>query len=117
MYLSQLSLKSMDRTAMRALTDIYRLHQLVMKGFAGYARTDRVLYRVEPEERACLGEDPASPVVIEESELILVYRHIGQLTCVAVPDNEPVWTFLLFYLVDGAHVVAALATHQAGEHH
>lgn len=51
MYLSQLNLKSMDRTAMRALTDIYRLHQLVMKGFAGYASTDRVLYRVEPEDR------------------------------------------------------------------
>lgn len=51
MYLSQLNLKSMDRTAMRTLTDIYRLHQLVMKGFAGYSTTDRVLYRVEPEER------------------------------------------------------------------
>lgn len=36
---------------MRALTDVYRLHQLVMKGFTAYSSTDRVLYRVEPEER------------------------------------------------------------------
>lgn len=51
MFLSQLNLKCMDRDAMRALTDVYRLHQLVMKGFAAYSSTDRVLYRVEPEER------------------------------------------------------------------
>lgn len=51
MYLTQLNLKCMDRVAMRALTDVYRLHQLVMKGFAAYSSTDRVLYRVEPEER------------------------------------------------------------------
>jgi CRISPR system Cascade subunit CasE len=51
MFLSQLNLKCMDRGAMRALTDVYRLHQLVMKGFAAYSSTDRVLYRVEPEER------------------------------------------------------------------
>jgi CRISPR system Cascade subunit CasE len=36
---------------MKALTDVYRLHQLVMKGFTAYSSTDRVLYRVEPEER------------------------------------------------------------------
>lgn len=51
MFLSQLNLKCMDRGAMKALTDVYRLHQLVMKGFAAYPSTDRVLYRVEPEER------------------------------------------------------------------
>lgn len=52
MFLSQLNLKCMDRGAMRALTDVYRLHQLVMKGFAAYSSTDRVLYRVEPEEQS-----------------------------------------------------------------
>jgi len=36
---------------MKALADVYRLHQLVMKGFTAYSSTDRVLYRVEPEER------------------------------------------------------------------
>jgi CRISPR system Cascade subunit CasE len=51
MYLSQLNLKRMDRGAIRALADVYRLHQLVMKGFAAYSNTDRVLYRAEPEER------------------------------------------------------------------
>lgn len=51
MFLSQLNLKCMDRGAMRALTDVYRLHQLVMKGFAAYSSTNRILYRVEPEER------------------------------------------------------------------
>ena len=51
MYLSQLNLKRMDRTAMKVLADVYRLHQLLMKGFAAYSSTDRVLYRVEPEER------------------------------------------------------------------
>lgn len=51
MYLSQLNLKRLDRTAMKTLADVYRLHQLVMKGFAAYSSTDRVLYRVEPEER------------------------------------------------------------------
>ena len=51
MYLSQLNLKRMDRRAIRALADVYRLHQLVMKGFAAYSNTDRVLYRAEPEER------------------------------------------------------------------
>lgn len=51
MYLSQLNLKRMDRRAMKTLADVYRLHQLVMKGFAAYSSTDRVLYRVEPEER------------------------------------------------------------------
>jgi CRISPR system Cascade subunit CasE len=50
MYLTQLNLKCMDRAAMRALADVYRLHQLVMKGFAAYSTTDRVLYRVETEE-------------------------------------------------------------------
>lgn len=52
MFLSQLNLKCMDRGAMRALTDVYRLHQLVMKGFAAYAATGRILYRVEPGERS-----------------------------------------------------------------
>jgi CRISPR system Cascade subunit CasE len=51
MYLSQLNLKRLDRGAMKALADVYRLHQLVMKGFFAYSSTDRVLYRVEPEER------------------------------------------------------------------
>lgn len=51
MYLTQLDLKRMDRAAMRALADVYRLHQLVMKGFSAYSTTNRVLYRVEPEER------------------------------------------------------------------
>lgn len=50
MYLSQLNLKRMDRGAIRALADVYRLHQLVMKGFSAYSSTDRVLYRAEPEE-------------------------------------------------------------------
>ena len=51
MYLTQLNLRRMDRGAMKALADVYRLHQVVMKGFAAYSSTDRVLYRVEPEER------------------------------------------------------------------
>lgn len=51
MFLSQLNLKRLDRVAMKALADVYRLHQLVMKGFSAYSSTDRVLYRVEPEER------------------------------------------------------------------
>ena len=51
MYLSQLNLKRLDRGTMKALADVYRLHQLVMKGFVAYSSTDRVLYRVEPEER------------------------------------------------------------------
>lgn len=51
MFLSQLYLKRLDRVAMKALADVYRLHQVVMKGFAAYSSTDRVLYRVEPEER------------------------------------------------------------------
>lgn len=49
MYLSQLMLDPMDRRVMRALADVYRLHQLVMAGFAGYETPSRVLFRVEPE--------------------------------------------------------------------
>ncbi len=51
MFLTKLNIKCMDKPAMRFLVDVYRLHQLVMKGFAAYSTTDRVLYRVEPEER------------------------------------------------------------------
>lgn len=65
MYLSQLNLKRMDREAIRALADVYRLHQLVMKGFAAYSNTDRVLYRAEPEERnglvTVLVQSPQTP--------------------------------------------------------
>jgi CRISPR system Cascade subunit CasE len=51
MYLTLISLDCMDRTAMRTLADVYRQHQLVMSGFAGYDRPSRVLFRVEPERR------------------------------------------------------------------
>lgn len=51
MYLTQLNLKRLDRSVIKTLSDVYRLHQTVMKGFAAYTETDRVLYRVEPEER------------------------------------------------------------------
>jgi len=39
----------MDRLAMKALSDAYRLHQTVMKGFLPYKDVARVLFRVEPE--------------------------------------------------------------------
>ncbi len=65
MYLTQLNLKLLDRSVMKALADIYRLHQTVMKGFAVYRETQRVLYRVEPEERngllSILVQSPQSP--------------------------------------------------------
>lgn len=51
MYLSQLSLKRLDRSVIKALGDAYRLHQTIMKGFTSCPDVDRVLYRVEPEER------------------------------------------------------------------
>lgn len=49
MYLTQLCLNQMDRSAMKALSDIYQLHQTVMKGFVPYKDVARVLFRVEPE--------------------------------------------------------------------
>lgn len=49
MYLSQLVLDPMDRRVMRALADVYRLHQLAMGGFAEHETPSRVLFRVEPE--------------------------------------------------------------------
>jgi CRISPR system Cascade subunit CasE len=51
MYLTQLSLNRFNRKGMKALSDIYRLHQTIMQGFAAYEDTTRVLFRVEPEER------------------------------------------------------------------
>lgn len=65
MFLTQLNLKRLDRSALKALADIYRLHQTVMKGFAAYSETDRVLFRVEPEERnglvSILVQSPQAP--------------------------------------------------------
>ena len=51
MYLTQLQLKRLDRSTIKSLADIYRLHQTVMKGFVAYTDTERILYRVEPEEQ------------------------------------------------------------------
>lgn len=50
MYLTQMQLKQLDRATIKTLADIYLLHRVVMKGFVAYATTERVLYRVEPEE-------------------------------------------------------------------
>lgn len=65
MYLTQLNLKRLDRSVVKALADIYRLHQTVMKGFTAYSQTERVLYRVEPEERnglvSILVQSPQAP--------------------------------------------------------
>jgi CRISPR system Cascade subunit CasE len=65
MYLTQLNLKRLDRSVVKVLADIYRLHQAVMKGFAAYRETERVLYRVEPEERdglvSILVQSPQTP--------------------------------------------------------
>lgn len=51
MYLTQLCLNRMERSAMKALSDAYQLHQTVMKGFVPYKDVARVLFRVEPEMR------------------------------------------------------------------
>jgi|GEM_PF-6409013 len=51
MYITQIVIDCMDRHAMRTLSDIYRLHQLVMTGFMQYDEPSRVLFRVEPEVR------------------------------------------------------------------
>lgn len=65
MYLTQLNLKRLDRSVIKTLADIYRLHQTVMKGFTAYSETERVLYRVEPEERnglvSILVQSPQAP--------------------------------------------------------
>jgi CRISPR system Cascade subunit CasE len=49
MYLSQLVLDLMDKKTMRALSDLYILHQFVMMGFSDYDQSPRVLFRVEPD--------------------------------------------------------------------
>ena len=41
----------MNRNTMSMLSDIYRLHQLVMSGFREYDHSTRVLFRLEPEIR------------------------------------------------------------------
>jgi CRISPR system Cascade subunit CasE len=51
MYLTKLNLKRLNRSVIKSLSDVYRLHQTVMKGFTAYTEIDRVLYRVEPEEQ------------------------------------------------------------------
>lgn len=54
MYLTQLSLNRLDRKTMIMLADIYKLHQTILQGFIPYQNSDRVLFRVEPEERNAL---------------------------------------------------------------
>lgn len=54
MYLTQLSLNRLDRKTMILLSDIYKLHQTILQGFSAYQNSDRVLFRVEPEERNAL---------------------------------------------------------------
>ena len=54
MYLTQLSLNRLDRKTMKMLTDVYKLHQTILQGFSAYQNCDRVLFRVEPEERNAL---------------------------------------------------------------
>jgi CRISPR system Cascade subunit CasE len=49
MLLSQLTLDRTNRQSMRLVADIYRLHKAVMSGFAAYADSPRVLFRLEPE--------------------------------------------------------------------
>ena len=49
MYLSLLRINTLDRKAIHTLTDVYRLHEFVMSGFARYDPAGRVLFRVEPE--------------------------------------------------------------------
>lgn len=51
MFLTQLCLDQLDRTVLKNLSDVYRFHQWVMKGFTGQTDAARVLYRVEPEVR------------------------------------------------------------------
>lgn len=51
MFLTQLCLNRLDRNVMKTMTDVYRLHQTVMKGFTAYEDVSRVLFRVEPEVR------------------------------------------------------------------
>ncbi|MEI6260542.1 MAG: type I-E CRISPR-associated protein Cas6/Cse3/CasE [Deltaproteobacteria bacterium] len=51
MYLSQLILDRINRQIMKDLSDIYRLHQLIMFGFSEYNQPERILFRVEPETR------------------------------------------------------------------
>jgi len=81
MYLTQLNLKRLDRSVVKVLADIYRLHQAVMQGFAAYRETERVLYRVEPEERnglvSILVQSPQTPdwrQLTEESRGIVSAR-------------------------------------------
>lgn len=81
MYLTQLNLKRLDRSAIKALADIYRLHQTVMKGFTAYREAERVLYRVEPEERnglvSILVQSPQEPdwrLLTEENRGIVSVR-------------------------------------------
>lgn len=52
MFLTQLCLNRLNRNVMKTLTDVYRLHQTVMKGFTAYEDVERVLFRVEPEVRS-----------------------------------------------------------------
>jgi CRISPR system Cascade subunit CasE len=54
MYLTQLSLNRLERKTMKMLTDVYKLHQTILQGFSAYQNCDRVLFRVEPEERNAL---------------------------------------------------------------
>lgn len=63
MYLSQLILNRMNRQIMKDLSNIYRLHQLIMSGFSEYNQPERILFRVEPEMR-------------EQTVHILVQSHV-----------------------------------------
>ena len=49
MFLSQLAFDPLGRKAMKTLSDIYDLHQVVMQAFKGYDIRPRILYRLEPE--------------------------------------------------------------------
>lgn len=60
LYLSRLLLDATSKDVVRAMTDIYRMHELVMSGFLGREPLGRVLYRVEPEQR-----DRLVPVLVQ----------------------------------------------------
>lgn len=64
MFLSQLVVNRTDREAMKALSDIYRLHKMVMAGFSTYSNVPRVLFRVEPE-----GRGPEVKILVQSSLL------------------------------------------------
>lgn len=86
MFLTQLCLNRLDRNVMKTLTDVYRLHQTVMKGFTAYDDVARVLFRVEPEVRN------GSVVVLVQSVVVPDWRFVEEnsgIVAVRVKEFSP----------------------------